>query len=107
MSKTDFDKLQEKVGIWGKATFPHSTRNTIIEHLRREVDELELSQSNRTDAEEVADCMLLLLHLAHRVGFSAETEIRRKFAICQAREWGEPDSQGVVEHVRAEGEAKS
>lgn len=102
--KTNFDILQEEVGTWANTTFPKATWDSIMQHLKREVRELEYSTSVN-DGEEIADCMILLMHAAFRRRVSAETAIRRKFAICQAREWGEPDEFGVIEHVRVEGDA--
>lgn len=49
---------------------------------------------------ESADVCLLLLHLAHRSGFSLLAVAHTKHEANRAREWGEPDAAGVVEHVR-------
>lgn len=51
---------------------------------------------------EAADVFLLLLHFSHRSGFSLMDEARRKLEINKRRQWGEPDAEGVVEHVREE-----
>ena len=94
---------QEQVGRWGEETFPHSTPATIFAHLRREVDELgeaiAAGEAERIQ-EEAADCQLLLYHLAHRHGFYLHDAAGVKFARVKLRTWGEPDAEGVVEHVR-------
>ncbi len=97
---SSLDDLQWRVGEWAKQTFPHSTRYSIIEHLNREVMELSDSVDSDTDREECADVLLLLLHLAHRFGFSLLEEAEQKFHVCLTREWAEPDAQGVSEHKR-------
>lgn len=113
MSRT-LDELQKAVGEWGVSTFPHSTVETIHLHLMREVDELgaDLEKWDRqqrpvksdvhwpTVVEELADCVLLMLHIAHRRRFSFGAVLEQKFAINQTREWGEPDAEGVSEHRR-------
>ena len=75
------DQFQREVGEWGKATFPNSTLLSIMAHLREEVAELDHEVraglpkhgparyfGQVAIGEELADCYLLLLHLAHRVG---------------------------------------
>jgi len=88
--------FQYAVGEWGKQTFPWQTIESIIAHLKREVKEL----SDDPGTEEAADCFLLLLNLAHRLGFDLKEEAEAKFRINRKRKWGKPDSQGVVEHIR-------
>jgi hypothetical protein len=89
--------LQYWQGSWAQATFPMQTNGSILEHLRREVKELQDSD----DPQEAADCLLLLLAYAHRNGFDLFSEAVKKFHINQERQWGEPDAHGVVEHVRS------
>ena len=55
---------------------------------------------------EAADCLLLLMHHAHKSGYSLQRAARDKFEMLKTRTWGEPDEQGVVEHVRIEDERK-
>lgn len=97
---SSLDDLQRRVGEWGKQTFPHSTRSSIIAHLRREAEELDAATNSREDREECADILLLLLHLAHRMGFSLQEAAGRKFGQCLVREWMPPDEEGVSEHKR-------
>jgi hypothetical protein len=104
------DRWQQLVGQWADRTFTESTPRTIVAHLRREVEELVSSEPDRPDwsghdtAEEAADCYLLLLHLAHRFGFSLYDAATKKHLKNVSRAWGQPDVESVVEHVR-EGEA--
>lgn len=92
---------QSVVGEWADATFPRSTPATILAHLRREVGELSAAPA---DGDEAADCVLLLLHLAHKTGFDLAERVNRKFLANTRRTWGEPDAAGVVEHVGDDGE---
>jgi NTP pyrophosphatase (non-canonical NTP hydrolase) len=62
---------------------------------RREVEELTAEPS----AEEAADCMLLLFHMAHKNGWNLEQAVIDKFEKNKKREWGKPDAHGVVEHL--------
>ncbi len=64
-------------------------------HLRREVDELAADHS----PEEAADCFILLLGHAHENGYDLLAAAKRKMAINYERKWGEPDEEGVVEHI--------
>ena len=105
---SDFTPLQDAVGEWAEATFPKSTVGYCLTHLEREVKELDdsfmdSSEGDDCDAEELADCFLILLHLAHKTNVSLFDEARKKFAKNQTRTWGEPDADGVVEHI-AEGQ---
>lgn len=99
----NLDDMQLVVGQWAEATFPQATKGSIVAHLRREVEELAASAHlgpPEDEEREAADCLLLLLHFAHRRSFSLFAAAAEKFAANQQRQWGQPDSEGVVEHVR-------
>ena len=49
--------------------------------------------------EEAADVMHLLFQVATLCEFDLLDATERKFAVNQARTWGEPDANGVVRHV--------
>jgi hypothetical protein len=49
--------------------------------------------------QEVTGIILLTLHIAHRKGFSFADVLRGSFEQVKARKWGEPDAEGVVEHI--------
>lgn len=102
---SELDTFQSKVGTWGHATFPQSTPGSILAHLTDEVSELKgawetLRFDDMEDAEEAADCLLLLLHYAHRRGFSLFDAAVVKAAINERRKW-EPsqNDRGYQRHV--------
>ena len=86
-----------EVGAWGAETFPASTDASKLKHLMKEVAEL---AANPSSAEEMADVVMLVSHLAYAHGIDLTAAIRYKLEICRQRTWGEPDADGVVEHVR-------
>ena len=88
--------FQSSVGQWGDDTFPGGTPETIVAHLNKEV--LELTESG--EPEEAADCLLLLLHHAHRSGYDLLGVAQAKMEVNRTRTWGTPDADGVVEHVK-------
>lgn len=92
-----FDKLIEEAGSWADKNFPQATHASKAEHLRREAAEL---AANPTDEEEMADIFLLLIHLARGTKTDLINAAYQKLRKNQQREWGTPDADGVVEHVR-------
>lgn len=88
-----------RIGEWGRVTFPHATDASVLKHLDKELAELHERPDN---GEEMADVVMLVAHLAYRHGYDLLAEVARKFAICKTRKWGEPDADGVVEHIRDE-----
>lgn len=97
MSAPSLDVLARDIQAWGARTFPDSTPASTAEHLRREVVELLENPGHR---EEQADVFHLLVQLARVTGNDLAADVAWKFAINQRRAWGQPDSDGVVEHVR-------
>jgi NTP pyrophosphatase (non-canonical NTP hydrolase) len=97
------DSFQFEVGVWAEWTFAQSTPGSVVAHLRREVEELGAATMLgpvEDEMAEAADCLLLLLHLAHKRRFSLLGAAQRKFEEVQERQWGETDAEGVVEHQR-------
>lgn len=88
--------FQGEVGEWADRVMKESTNGSICKHLLKEVKELAVS----CEPEEAADCFLILLHFAHRNHFDLLTKAREKHEICKTRKWGQPDEDGVVEHIR-------
>lgn len=112
IEKEAMDALQTEIGTWSDLTFPTSTLDTMLRHLKKEVKELDdaikgdnlFPKTKPETPHEIADCIMLLLHMAHRKGISARDAIREKFEICKKRKWGAPDEHGVVQHVKEEDE---
>jgi len=104
-----FPEFFKRAADWADGNFPQATRASIAEHMRREVVELQDaitadtwggSQAMRT---ELADVFLLLIHEARHNGLDGPQLLaaaQAKLLINQARDWGQADAQGVVEHVR-------
>jgi len=119
----ELQKLMNDVSEWSNETFGENQRNPAIAyHLKKEVDELieAINKSNEMGVDnsigvgefgrqiektkyEYADCFLLLIDSANHFGIKAKELIdysRKKLNICKGREWGEPDENGVVEHIK-------
>lgn len=111
MSK-NLDELQRNVGEWGNATFPNANNDTITSHFLEEADELTNAAHIDLDGignieEEAADCLLLLLHLAHRNRFSLFDAAVVKMAINEKRTWNVIAKGGHTKHDPATGAAAS
>lgn len=113
MSRTLADWIKE-ITEWQDSIFTQATPLSAVKHLQREVRELfrDLCYGkpvggsySENVASEIADCFLLIISVAHLAGVDLETAVKEKMSINRMREWGKPDAQGVVEHVRNEIEA--
>jgi hypothetical protein len=93
-----WDELSEEAGAWADLNFPQATHASKAEHLRREAAEL---AANPTDEEEMADVLLLLIHLARGTNTNLINVAYQKLRKNQNRSWGKPDEHGVVEHIRS------
>lgn len=116
--------LQNKIKEWSDSTFGNQrTGKPIAYHLKKEIDEVitaierleERIFTEKGDIQEVyreehrrvkfelADCFILLLDVAAHENitvtqlFDASEE---KMEINKKRKWGEPDENGVVEHIK-------
>lgn len=97
----------EQINKWQDETFGRATALSKIAHLKQEVDELEceLKQSNNptNTLEEFADCFILLFGCAASYGMTYEDcceAINKKMEINRNRKWGNPDKNGVVNHIK-------
>lgn len=90
-------RLFSELRAWAVVTFPNQTPESIAKHLLREA--FELAERPR-DPREMADVFLLVGDLMLATGNDPLAVARAKFDECKAREWGPPDAEGVVEHVR-------
>jgi len=112
-----------EVGSWSDDTFGSGQRSpAILHHLAKEIPELldaigdydlgcndyrtsvsEMMERHRKMRFEFADAFMLLLDAARKRGFTAEDLIqvtRLKLEVNRRREWGKPDENGVIEHIR-------
>lgn len=99
------DEFQNETGAWGDATFPLSNADTVFSHLLEEFDELKAVAATIPDnpqydeAEEVADCFILLMQFAHKKGFSLYRSAVRKMEQNRERTWKvEPEPGGHIKH---------
>jgi len=116
----NLNSLAAAIKVWQKETFPKATLTSTAEHLmreakelhsaafsldvvRRNIDGLQAHIPTRALVEDVADELCDVFHLLVAVAEAAGIDLGRavadKFAVNLGREWGEPDEQGVVEHV--------
>lgn len=100
-------ELFEDIVKWQKDTFKSANALSKIAHLTEEVEELqydiEYYKSPEETSMEFADCFLLLYGAASAYGMSyadIEKAIGNKLEINKGREWGEPDENGVVKHIK-------
>ena len=92
------NELFERVGRWALSTFPKATLEGTINHLR---DEVQNEVHPECDAEELADIVILAIHLATRRGIDLYAEVEKKIAINEARAWPtEPNEDGYFPHIK-------
>lgn len=104
--------LMDELSKWQNETFPVSNPISKLHHLAKEVDELikelhwskQVEEVNIKDIElEYADCFLLLFGSAAKYGLKADDIfriVREKLEINRKRNWGTPDANGVVTHIK-------
>jgi len=100
-------KLQGEVATWQAETFPEATVESKIKHLEKEIFELDCARAEELEGripatsvlEEAADCAMLLFGIAALEGGNLLGEVQKKLEINRGRKWGEPDEDGVVEHI--------
>ena len=104
-AQDEFTGLFLDVNKWQRETFgAEADPVPAIAHLQREV--LELAEHPESD-EEYADALMLTVGAWMRRGKTPNElldAVRRKLEINKAREWGKPDEDGVVEHIRTGGD---
>lgn len=91
-------ELLKEINDWQDEIFTRATPQSAANHLLREAVEL---VKNPTDPMEMADVFLLIAAVAHLAGADLVQAVETKLWINRQRDWGEPDSEGVVEHKRA------
>ncbi len=94
-------RLQDDIAVWSDATFGVGRHPLApLSHLVKELSEL---IDEPCDRMEYADCLMLLLDAYRMAGGNADdmvTACFQKLEINKLRKWGEPDANGVVEHIR-------
>lgn len=101
MTNNQFDEITE----WQRGVFGLSTPLSKIAHLAEELQELVADiKCNAPERRlEFADCFFLLFGAAAADGMTYEdicNAIQEKFDINKKRQWGEPDGEGVVRHIK-------
>jgi len=102
--------FQDAWGEWADKTFPKSDLESIASHFREEALEfaggdIPVIDENQHmgvfehippshDPEEAADCLLLLLHHAHKAGYNLMAEALKKAEINIKRDWDTTDEGG-------------
>jgi len=91
---------------WQDKTFPNATVFSKVKHLEEEVKELlhDITWERKTNIKsEFADCILLIYGACSKYGLSYDdinNAIDDKMKINMERKWGEPNSDGVVNHIK-------
>lgn len=99
MYPIDVNDIQRDWYEWARKQFPTQTTESILNHLKSEIQELMRSPA---DEMEYADCIMLLLNAANVNGIRAGDILRAsedKLAINKKRKWGVPNEKGFVEHI--------
>ena len=101
---TELGRFQIEAARWADKQFGVCRKpDGPVAHLVKEVQEL---RDHPYDDMEYADCLMLILDAAHCAGIGADDLLStawEKLAINRdLRNWGKPDADGVVEHVRTE-----
>lgn len=101
------EQLFDEVAQWQAETFTSANAFSKACHLKEEVEELisALENDRLHKRLEYADCFLLLYGSAKADGMTYQdicNAVKEKLEICKKRKWGEPDSNGVLKHIKDE-----
>ncbi len=119
----ELQKLMNEISEWSDKEFGNGQRNpAILHHLKKEVIELieainkfekiryddsvgvgEYGRKIKNVKIEFADCFMLILDSASHFNLTARDlvmDTKDKLEINKTRKWGNPDKNGVVEHVQ-------
>lgn len=100
MSKS-LDELYREVTQWQRETFGRQSLVDLFSTLEREVGELGMTPPGSDQGrEELADVAMVLFEIADVEGVDLAAAIEWKLSINRTRRWGEPDAEGVIEHIR-------
>lgn len=95
----DLEQFQFDARQWSARTFRGQTEQSMIDHLRDEVNN-ELAVG--CDPEELADIGLILLALAGRRGISLGQVMHWKHEVCRTRQWVQDGGEGFPKHVKGD-----
>jgi NTP pyrophosphatase (non-canonical NTP hydrolase) len=105
----EVQKLSGHIIAWVKQTFPDQPLIGVAKHLEKETKELsdEISNQNHQNAiKELVDCFMLLLEISQFlcVPIARLVELTYlKLEENKTRKWGEPSSDGAIEHIKTPG----
>ncbi|MFV0402439.1 MAG: dATP/dGTP pyrophosphohydrolase domain-containing protein [Bacteroides graminisolvens] len=117
MSNKGLERMQilmNEIRAWSDLQFDNgifrpSRSLAISKHLQREAKELTVALEKYGESgcyapvmEELADVLILLLDVATHTGNDVDallTAANNKLQINKKRKWGEPDTEGVIEHI--------
>jgi hypothetical protein len=91
--------LQDALSKWTSVQFPSRTTSSILNHLKKEIEEIRAEPS---DVLEYADVLMLLSDAASYNEISMSEVFKKAFEKLEtnkARVWGEVNDEGFVEHV--------
>jgi NTP pyrophosphatase (non-canonical NTP hydrolase) len=99
------EEQYKAITTWQNNTFMQATALSKIAHLRQEIEELadDIKNNNPNQNLEFADCFILLFGAANSAGMSYQKiieSINQKMEINYHRQWGKPNEDGVVNHVK-------
>ena len=97
--------LFKEVTDWQESTFEIIETQGLLNHLEQEVKEAyyAVRYGHNEKHLEFADCFILLMGAAKADGMSYEdicNAISEKLKINKKRVWNEPDSNGVINHIK-------
>lgn len=108
--------FMDDIHQWADNTFGADRKTiAVLHHLKQEVPELieaiekygdKMKPLGEPKVEfEFADCFILILNAASKYGLNFNQLMyvsMLKLEICKNREWGKPDANGVVNHIKKE-----
>lgn len=111
MTKIDsMSDLQRRIGEWCEGPFAQATWQGQCRRLQEEIHELyrayadspEMLPGHRPDliVEEMADVVMILFHMAHRLNVDLYSACLNKWDQNQQREWRVDPQGDSVSHVR-------
>ena len=101
----NFQLLQDSITAWADSAFGKDRKpESILHHLKKEIDEL---IQEPMSLEEYADIGILWLNAADKAGYKIDDlyfAMVGKMWVNKTRKWGRADENGVIEHLRKDGE---